>query len=253
MAIPIIDELYPSPRPGLDREALAALYGRPGASSPDAAPWIRVNFVSTVDGSATGPDGLSGSISSAVDKAVFGVLRRLADAVLIGAGTMRHEGYDGPLVSPGQRAWRLEHGLAEHPGFAIASRSLDLDPASPVFAQSPVRPVVVTYDTAPADRRAALAAVADVVSVGESALDAARLREAFSDRGWTDVLCEGGPSFFGELAAAGGVDELCLTVVPRLVAGDGPRIAHGAPAALDLRLVHILRGDDGALLLRHTR
>ncbi len=253
MAIPIIDELYPDPRSALDREALAELYGRPGASSLAAAPWIRVNFVSTLDGSATGPDGLSGSISSAADKVVFGVLRRLADAVLVAAGTVRQEGYEGALVSPAQRAWRLENGLNEHPGFVVASRRLDLDPAAPVFERSPVRPVIVTYENAPDDRRAALASVADVVEVGESSLDAARLRAALSERGWTDVLCEGGPSFAGELAAVGGVDELCLTVVPKLVAGEGPRIAHGAPAALGLRLAHILRGEDDALLLRHTR
>ncbi|HWL02666.1 MAG TPA: pyrimidine reductase family protein [Microbacteriaceae bacterium] len=252
MGMPVIDEIYPASRSGLDREALATLYGRPGADRGDG-PWIRVNFVGTADGSATGEDDRSGSISSSVDMAVFGVLRRLADAVLVGAGTVRREGYEGPLVREAQRAWRVEHGLAEHPGFAIVSGRLDLDPAAPLFAESPVRPLVLTYADSPADRRAALAEVADVVLIGDDELDPRALRDAFAERGWTDVLCEGGPSFFGSLAHGGAVDELCLTVVPKLVAGDGPRIAHGPEADLGLRLAHVLRGESDELVLRYTR
>jgi len=252
MGIPVIDELYPEPRTGLDRDALAALYGRPGAALPPTdRPWIRVNFVTTLDGSATGADGRSGSISTVADKTVFGVLRRLADAVLVAAGTVRQEGYQGALVSPGQRDWRLGHGLAEHPAFVVATRRLDLDPAG--LADSPVRPVVLTVSAAPADRRAALAEVADVLDCGDEEIEAARLRAVLAERGLGDVLCEGGPSFFGSLAAASAVDELCLTLVPQIVAGAGPRIAHGAPAELGLHLAHALRGDEDELLLRYTR
>ena len=252
MGMPVIDEIYPASRSAFDREALAELYGRPGAVR-GTDPWVRVNFVGTADGSATGEDDRSGSISSSVDMAVFGVLRRLADAVLVGAGTVRREGYEGPLVREAQRAWRLEHGLAEHPGFAIVSGRLDLDPASPVFAESPVRPVVMTYADSPADRRAALAEVAEVVLIGETELDPDAFRGALAGHGWTDVLCEGGPSLLGSLAAAGAVDELCLTVVPRLVAGDGPRIAHGPEADLGLALAHVLHGESDELVLRYTR
>lgn len=250
MGMPVIDEIYPESRSALDREALAALYGRPGAERGEG-PWTRVNFVSTVDGSATGADDRSGTISSASDKAVFGVLRRLADAILVGAGTVRREGYEGPLVREAQRAWRVERGLAEHPGFAIVSGRLDLDPASAVFTESPVRPVVLTYASSPADRRAVLAEVADVVLVGDDELDVDLLRAAFAERGWTDVLCEGGPSFFGSLVHVGAVDEVCLSVASKLVAGDGPRIAHGAPAEVGLRLAHVLRGESDELLLRY--
>ncbi|OJX67081.1 MAG: hypothetical protein BGO95_10140 [Micrococcales bacterium 73-13] len=255
MSMPRIDELHPEPRTGLDREALAARYGRPGAAgeAPDGGPWIRMNFVSTLDGSATGADGRSGTISSAVDKAVFGVLRRLADVVLVGAGTVRHEGYEGPLVSPGQREWRLAHGLAEHPGLAIVSGRLDLDPGSPLFAESPVRPIVLTVATAPAAARAALSEVAELVDCGEVEVEGERLRRAFADRGWTDVLCEGGPSLFGAFAAQDVVDELCLTIEPRLRSGVGPRIAHGAPAEVGLRLAHVLHGESDELVLRYVR
>ncbi|HWK19574.1 MAG TPA: pyrimidine reductase family protein [Microbacteriaceae bacterium] len=252
MAMPNIDEILPGSRSGLDREALAELYGRPGAAR-GAGPWIRVNFVATADGSATGDDDRSGTISSEADMAVFGVLRRLADVVLVAAGTVRREGYEGPLVREAQRAWRLEHGLAEHPGFAIVSERLDLDPDSALFAESPVRPLVLTYASSPADRHAALAEVADIAFVGEDALDRAALRDAFAERGWSDVLCEGGPTFFGSLAHADAVDELCLTVVPKLVAGDGPRIAHGRETDVALRLAHVLHGPADELILRYTR
>jgi len=250
-----IDELHPHPRTGLDREALAELYGRPGAAgaSRDGGPWVRVNFVSTLDGSATGGDGRSGTISSPADKMVFGVLRRLADVVLVAAGTVRREGYDGPLVGPKQREWRLAHGLAEHPGLAIATRRLDLDPASALFRDSPVRPLLLTVASAPADARAALAEVAEIVDCGEDEIDAAQLRTILADRAWTDVLCEGGPSFLGALTAADAVDELCLTLEPRLVAGTGPRIARGEAADAPMRLGHVLRGERGELVLRYVR
>ena len=74
---------------------LAELYAVP------RTPWVRVNFVSTVDGAATGEDGRSGSINNAVDQRVFRELRTQCDVVVIGAGTARAEGYHGigkPLV-----------------------------------------------------------------------------------------------------------------------------------------------------------
>lgn len=246
-----VDEVLPLRREGLDRDAVAALYGRPGEAS--GAPWVRVNFVATLDGSATDAEGLSGGISSASDKLVFGVLRRLADVVLVAAGTVRREGYEGPLVSARQRAWRLDHGLAEHPGLAIVSGSLDLDLRSPVFTASPVRPVVLAPASADPARRAALAAVADVLDFGADAIDPAALRSQFAARGWMDVLCEGGPSLFGALAAAGAVDELCLTLAPRLVSGAGARIASGPAADVAMRLAHVLRGSADEVILRYVR
>ena len=102
-------------------------------------------------------------------------------------------------------------GLHDHPVFVIASRALALDPASPVFADAPVRPVIVTIESAPARARAALAEVADVVDCGRDELDPAVMRARLAERGRADVLCEGGPTLLGSLLAADAVDELCLT------------------------------------------
>jgi len=250
----MIDELFPMPRTGLDLDALIERYGRPGAALAAAErPWIRVNFVTTLDGAATGDDGLAASISSAADSVVFGALRCLADAVLVGAGTVRREGYHGPLVDEAQRARRRALGLAEHPGLVIASRRLDLDPASPLFTEAPVRPRIATVAAAPSAARQALGRVADLTDCGEDELEPSRLRAMLAEEDWSDVLCEGGPSFFGSVAASGAIDELCLTIEPRLVVGSGPRIAHGLMADTRLRLAHLLRGDEDELLLRYVR
>lgn len=249
---PTISRLWPDPADRLGIEALAEAYGRPGRDGgPGRRPWIRANFVSSLDGSATAASGLSGDLSSAADRRVFDVLRRLCDAVLVAAGTVRDEGYAAMRVDDPSVAWRRRHGLHDHPVFVIATRSLDLDPASPVFADAPVRPIVITVASAPAGRRAALAEVADVIDAGATELEPARLRAILAERGIADVLCEGGPSFLGALVAGGAVDELCLTMAGRLVVGDGPRIAHGADASQGMRLAHVLRsGSD--LLLRYV-
>ena len=234
----------------LDVDGLASLYARPHTQERPQ-PWVRVNFVSTLDGSAVGPDGLSGSLSSASDREVFGVLRRLTDAVLVAAGTVRAEGYAGALVDQAQSDWRGAHGRAEHPDFLIVSRSLDIDPAT--LDASPVRPVVITTRDAPADAARSLAPYATVVACGERDVDVAELRAWLERAGYRDVLCGGGPSLLGALVAADGLDELCLTLAPQLVAGQGPRIAVGSPAERGMSLEHVLRGDAGDLHLRYTR
>lgn len=62
-------------------------------------PWLRVNMISSVDGAAQGADGLTGTINNHVDESVFDLLRVDADVIVVGAGTVRAEGY-GPLGKP---------------------------------------------------------------------------------------------------------------------------------------------------------
>lgn len=212
-------------------------------------PTVRVNFVSSIDGSAT-HEGKSGGLSGAADKRHFELLRRVTDVVLVGAGTVRDEGYGPMRVSDASAGWRSRHGMPQHPVFAIVTGDLDLDPSSPIFTAAPVRPIVIT--TTRTDT-AAFAPVSDVIAVGDEHVDLPAALAAIRAAGHAQVLCEGGPSLFGSFLAADLVDELCLTVAPTLEAGDGPRIAHGSvPAARDMRLGHILRGGD-ALLLRYVR
>ncbi|WP_307852627.1 pyrimidine reductase family protein [Glaciihabitans sp. dw_435] len=245
---PSIDELWPTPGLDLTDDALLAVYSRHGRQ----VPWTRVNFIQSVDGAATS-GGLSGALGVPADKRVFDLLRRLADVVLVGAGTVRAEGYGPMRLDAPAVAWRRATGLSDHPVFAIVSGRLDLDPASPIFADAPVRPLVVTTGSSPLAKRRSLAEVADVLVCGEDELDIASLRAQLTARGLLQVHCEGGPSLFGSLAAAGAVDELCLTVSPQLVAGDAGRIASGALGApVALALGSVLRSGS-ALLLRYTR
>ncbi|MBX0300292.1 pyrimidine reductase family protein [Cryobacterium sp. 1639] len=217
-----------------------------------ATPHLRVNFVSSLDGAAT-HDGLSGGLGDAADRLVFDTLRMLTDVILVGAGTVRAEGYGGIRFTEEAVAWRLAHGLPEHPPVAIVSGRLDLDPAHPVFTRAATRPLVVTHAQAPAERRAALAAVADVLVCGEAAVDHGSLARTLTERGYPQVLCEGGPSLFGALLAADTVDELCLTLAPLLESGQAPRIAVAPEgSSRRMRLVHALPAGD-TLLLRYLR
>ena len=237
--------LYPSGSSDeLTDEQLLELY----APADRSVPRLRANFISSVDGSATA-GGLSGALGAPADKRVFDLLRQLCDVVIVGAGTVRDEGYTALRVGPDAAAWRLANGLAEHPSFAIVSARLDLDPASAIFSDAPVRPIVITTGSAPARERAALAEVADVLSCGDDSVDARALVTTLTRRGMSQLHCEGGPHLLGTLIAADALDELCLTISPALEGGFGPRIA-SADAPLDLRamtLDHVLAA--GSMLL----
>lgn len=236
-----IDRLWPDPAENLSDDELVDGLGS----------GLRVNFVQSIDGAATRDD-RSGGLSDAADKRRFELLRRVADAVIVGARTVRIEGY-GPLrVSDASARWRVAHGMSEHPVFVIVSGSLELDPSSRIFTEAPVRPVVVTRaDAADAAVRDRFDQVADVIAAGEEQVDLRAALAALRDRGLTSLLCEGGPSLFASLIAVDAVDELCITIAPELDAGNSVRIAHGADVApRGMRLADVLRSGD-TLLLRY--
>jgi riboflavin biosynthesis pyrimidine reductase len=244
-----LERLFPAPGTATDADLLDwYTEGRTGA------PWVSFNFVSSIDGAAT-IAGRSGRLGNATDQHIFQLLRRHADVILVGAQTVRSEGYGGPLLSPEARQWRTDHGLAAHPPLAIVSGSLNLDPSHEVFTQAPVRPLVITVDSAPAAQRTRLEAVADIITAGRDALDVDALLSALAGRGFQSIHSEGGPTLLGAFQAADRVDELCLTVSPLLVGGPAGRIAGGAAAAEDARdmeLAQILRAGS-MLFLRYLR
>ena len=111
----------------------------------------------------------------------------------------------------------------------------------------------MTHAASPADRRAALADVADVLVCGDEAVDPRAMVAALAEAGLPQVLCEGGPHLFGSLTEADLVDELCLSLSPLLVAGGAGRIVRGAPEVeRRMRLVHAIPAGD-LLLLRYAR
>jgi riboflavin biosynthesis pyrimidine reductase len=208
------------------------VYGDPPAG--DGRPGLRYNMIASVDG-ATAVDGVAGGLANQADKDLFRLLRSLADVVLVAAGTVRAEGY-GPSRVP----------------IAVVTRSCNLDWESRFFTAQDAKPVVVTVATAPAEARARAAEVADVVVAGERDVDLAMAVDALGERGWRAVLCEGGPTLNGQLAAAGLLDELCLTLSPRLVGGTAKRLLAGPllPGPPTLTLASACE-QDGFLFLRY--
>lgn len=242
-----IDRVWPEPASDLDDAALLK-----ATAFPPGRTWLRMNFVSSLDGAATHA-GRSGGLGDAADRRMFDLLRRPADVVLLGAGTARIEGYGAMRLSDEEAAWRVDAGLPAQPAFALVSRSLDLDPESPIFRDAPVRPIVYTVASAPSARRESLARVADVVEAGEEDADGLRIRRDLADRGLHRIHSEGGPHLFGAMLAVGAVDGLHLTLAPSLEVGTAGRIARpviaDAPSLpAQARLASVFRAGDELLL-----
>jgi riboflavin biosynthesis pyrimidine reductase len=220
----------------LDDGELERLYAYPATYRP----WVRTNFVSTLDGAATGTDGRSGALGGPTDTRVFALLRSLADVIVVGAGTARDEGYADFQVDTDLRT-RL--GLSPVPTMVLVSRSLGIPPA----LLAPGTVVVTTADAMPA-AVAALRETVEVIAEGQGEIDWTAVFDIFAARGWLRVLCEGGPSLHGELCRLDLVDELCLTIAPILAAGDAPRIAHSHDAVHHtMTLGHAVEADGGLL------
>jgi len=246
-----IDRLLPSAVDEASDDQILEWYAN-GAARADGKPWVRLNFVASLDGAAT-RDGLSGGLGDDADRRIFDLLRRLADVVLVAAGTVRKEGYGAMRLSDADVAWRVAHGRTPHPVFALVSAELGLGPQAPLFAEAPVRPIVFTTADAPDDRFQALSEVADVVVAGVDLVEPSFLLEELQRRGHLSVHCEGGPTFAGLMLADDAVDELCLTLSPTLEGGDAGRITGEVPSDPHaMRLAMAMRADS-TLLLRYVR
>jgi riboflavin biosynthesis pyrimidine reductase len=217
------------------------------ALSPDATsdrPYVRCNMISTLDGAIT-VDGRSGVLGGPADRMVFRTLRALADVVLVGAGTARTEGYGPARLAPELRAWREGRGRSPVPPIAVVTRSGNLDWSSPFFTEAEVPPIVFTTSRVEATLRHH-GDVAQVVVAGDDRVDPHLALGHLERAGLRSVLLEGGPGLNADVVHAGLLDELCLTLAPRLVAGPGPRVLAGPelPTPLELELVHLLEEDD---------
>ncbi|MCG5433921.1 pyrimidine reductase family protein [Mycobacterium sp. MYCO198283] len=237
----------------LDDAALTELYRYPDGLTHC---WVRANMITSADG-ATTVGGESGALAGRGDRAVFFTLRALADVVLVGAGTVRGEGYSGVTLTDEQRRARRDRGQTDLPPLAIVSRSGALDPDAAAFTATQVRPLIVTTRRAvPAarDRLGALAEVIDGSATDPDVVDEAAVLAALGRRRLLRVLTEGGPRLLGGVVARDLLDELCLTLSPLLVGGSSTRVSAGAAAVRSpLRLAHQLTDPDGYLYLRYLR
>lgn len=209
-------ELYPATTQSDDNtesehDLLLRLYDAPG-------PLLRLNFVSTLDGAATGEDGRSGTINTEADTRVFAFLRAWADVIVVGAGTARAERYEVPDID---EEWQpLRAGRPARPLLVVVSAQDELPPLLADAGEDEV--LLISGDPVAPD---------DVVRT---------VRELGHER----ILVEGGPHLAHDFVAAGAVDELCLTWSPRIVGGDHPRIFVGDPLQAQGRLLSLLEADD---------
>lgn len=234
----------------LTDDDLCQLYAYP---SDSGRPWVRANFVSSVDGAVT-VDGKSAGLGSDADRRVFHVLRELADVVVVGAGTARAESYGGVVLDAEARKRRTARGMEPTPPILVVSGRGDLNPRSRLFTETAVPTIVLAGSSADPEQLHALeAAGADVVRTNTASVATAALLEYLTERNLHHVLCEGGPGLFGALCTDDGVDEVCVTVSPVLVGGRAGRIAT-SPASyhLPMAIGHVLT-DDGTLLFRWVR
>lgn len=196
-----------------------------GAAAAEDRPRTVANFVASLDGRAT-VEGRSGGLGDDGDKALFGALRGAADAILVGTGTLRAERYGRLLSDPGARARRRAAGLASEPLACILSRSGRLPLAIPLFAEPEAR--VLVFSSQDIDL-AGVAAQAELVRLPPAELSfAAALAHLRTQRDVKLLLCEGGPTVFATLLRERVVDELFLTLAPKLLGGgDGAAITTG--------------------------
>ena len=235
---------------------LAALYTLPGLTE-GSPPWVRANMVASLDGAAT-LSGRSGGLSSEWDQQVFAMLRAITDVILVGAGTVRAEGYAPVRPQTEGRRWAwLREGRPPSPPIAVVTRHLDLDLDSVLVTDSPewARTIIITTESAPAERLAAAARTADVLIAGETMVDVMVALDGLAGRGHRRILAEGGPHLLSQIAGTGRMSELCLTVSPLLAGPDAGRILQGVPlpgdAALPLTLAHVLAAE-GYLFCRYV-
>jgi riboflavin-specific deaminase-like protein len=192
-------------------------------------PYAIANFVSSADGRAAF-SGRSAPLSDEGDRAMFHALRERVDAVMVGTGTLRTERYGALIRDEEARRRRVERGLEPQPLACLVTRSGALPLDIPLFAQ----------------RRVVVFAPEEIEGVETVTLEATELtltavmRRLRADYGVRSLLCEGGPTLFGSLIHEQLVDELFLTLAPKLAGGgSAPTISSGAelaePAALALR------------------
>ena len=241
-------------QPGATVTDPLALYAQVDRSRPDGRCWVLANMVGGLDGSAS-IRGRVGQLSGAPDRALFRALRALADVVMVGAETARSEGYGAIVLPPDQAAARLAAGRPAAPALALVTRSLRLDWSAPAFAAAAPdsRTLVITGAAADPERLRRARAVADVIIAGDDRVEPDLALRCLAERGHHVVLCEGGPAWLGQLAAAGRLDELCLTIAP-LIGGD-PLPLSLTPAGAPLEhfeLRHVL-ADASTLFLRYER
>lgn len=215
--------------------------------------WIRAMMVQTIDGAFFGPDGKSRSISSDRDREVLVEARRLADVVLVGAQTIRVERYRPMVAKPEWQSARAAIGAQSAPVVAIVSASLDLPWEEPLFGESAITPIVFTDGSASRERtlmaeEIQAAGRVEIIECASLPLDAL---EVLRKRGFTRIVCEGGPRLLRDLFSE--IDEIDLTIAPMLIGQDVPAgVVDLEPNRIDWTLDYVW-DDEGFIFNKFVR
>ena len=233
--------------PARSAPSLLQAIGARGSAHPEA-PYLLLNMIATLDGRAA-QGGSTRSLGGSADLEMLLELRVLADAVMIGSGTLRAEGYGRLMRSAERRARRTAAGLAADPPAVVISRNLDLPWEAALF-DAAEQPVLI-YTRERRARPPQTAAPIEVIAL--AALEPAAVLADLRRRGIAVLVCEGGPMLNAWLLAGGVVDELFLTLTPVLSGDEGEPTILGGPTLVppvDARLEWVLRhGSD--LFLRY--
>lgn len=237
--------LVPAPGGALTEGDLVAAYDWP------AERWVRACFARTLDGAITGPDGLSRSISAPADRMVVAAIRRFADVYLVGAGTVRAEGYKAVRADLDRARERVLRGRAHSPTLAVVTTTCDFDWEQVDFVNSEARPIMITIASCDPGARRAAARWCDVVVAGEQRVEPQQALDTLAERGLTRVTFEGGDRLLADMVHAEVLDEMDLTIAPVLT-GAPHRKRTGEAVLTGMRL-HQLLEDDGYLFTRYLR
>jgi riboflavin-specific deaminase-like protein len=207
----------------------------PGKARPDR-PYTLANFIASADGRAAF-HGRSGALGDDGDRAMFHGLREQVDAVVVGTGTLAIERYGRLVRDPVRRQRRIAAGLAAEPVAVVITRSGTVPLSIPLFEEPEARVWVYTGDHLAPVQTAAQVEVRECLP---NDLTNKSVLEDLRRRGVRTLLCEGGPTLFGALVRDGLLDELFLTLAPKLTGGGtGPAMTQGPelpePALLSLK------------------
>lgn len=245
-----VQQLFPTPVGDVD--PLDCYLGEERPVRP-GRPWVMLNMITTVDG-ASAADGVSGDLGGPADKAVFAAVRACCDWVLVASATANAERYRRPDAGERARAERHRRGMTATPRLAIVTARGTVDPDLPALTDpDDGRPAPLVVTGADGDLAALAGADVEIVRTSSPAPDPESVVAELGHRGAHVVLAEGGPRFNGLLYGSGLLDEVCLTVAPRVAGGHSSRIVDGAaPALSGLVLTRVLE-QDGFLFLRYVR
>lgn len=195
-------------------------------SSPDR-PHVSVNMAISVDGRISTREREQITLGTRHDRHLMDVLRARSDAVIVGAGTVRHDGYPVLVRDPEVRRRRVARGRPPHPVNVVLSRALDLPMARPIFRRDDVRRIIFTTRAAPEAKRRRFERIAEVVVLRTKGISPRTVLRDLHGRGMTRVLMEGGGELHFAFARQHVVDEIYVTVTPRLIGGDAPSLLDG--------------------------